>query len=229
MIDLATKQAFWCEQLPNFEAKYWLPSHFEFLIFDKDQGNYVIKEDLDPSFEDEATEIFHRVNTGWAMWKKAINFNDQQAEIDSLKAEKHGAEIGHEHFVKQLKERHSQEIEQLKSENAALKEKLTKVAGGEYVVVKKDDIENWYLDEGEYVWYEKDSIDSYLEDIDNGEVLEVQRKEYVVINSNPVFATNVYEDADNIQWELFDSKEDAEKAAAHCKAMIEAAQGDGDE
>ncbi|WP_151732277.1 hypothetical protein [Acinetobacter ursingii] len=87
MIDLATKQAFWCEQLPNFEAKYWLPSHFEFLIFDKDQGNYVIKEDLDPSFEDEATEIFHRVNTGWAMWKKAINFNDQQAEIDSLKAE----------------------------------------------------------------------------------------------------------------------------------------------
>lgn len=86
MIDLAKKQAFWCEQLPNFEAKYWLPSHFEFLIFDKDQGNYVIKEDLDPSFEDEATEIYHRVNTGWAMWKKAINFNDQQAEIDSLKA-----------------------------------------------------------------------------------------------------------------------------------------------
>lgn len=109
MIDLATKQAFWCEQLPNFEAKYWLPSHFEFLIFDKDQGNYVIKEDLDPSFEDEATEIFHRVNTGWAMWKKAINFNDQQAEIDSLKAE-----------------------------NAALKERLQKIEDGEFVVVPKE-------------------------------------------------------------------------------------------
>lgn len=89
---------------------------------------------------------------------------------------------------------------------------------------KKDDIENWYLDEGEYVWYEKDSIDGYLEDIENGEVLEVQCKEYVVINSNPVFATNVFTDSDNIEWELFDSKEEAEKAAAHCKAMIEAAQ-----
>lgn len=119
-------------------------------------------------------------------------------------------------------------IDSLKSENAALKEKLEKVEGGEFIVVKKDDIENWYLDEGEYVWYEKDSIDSYLEDLNNGEVLEVQRKEYVVINSNPVFATNVYEDADNINWELFDSKEEAEKAATHCKAMVEA-QGDGDE
>ncbi|MEC8056996.1 hypothetical protein [Acinetobacter ursingii] len=220
MIDLATKQAFWCEQLPNFEAKYWLPSHFEFLIFDKDQGNYVIKEDLDPSFEDEATEIFHRVNTGWAMWKKAINFNDQQAEIDSLKAENEELKTAYSGTNAAL-------LAQLKI-NSDLHEKLLGVSDGEYVVIKKDDIENWYLDEGEYVWYEKDSIDGYLEDLDNGEVLEVQRKEYVVINSNPVFATNVYEDADNINWELFDSKEEAEKAATHCKAMVEA-QGDGDE
>ncbi|ENV18782.1 hypothetical protein [Acinetobacter guillouiae] len=76
---LEQKQAFWAEQLPNFESKYWLPSHFEFLIFDMDQGNYVIKDDLDPSFEDDATEIWHRVNTGWAMWKKAIKFTEQQA------------------------------------------------------------------------------------------------------------------------------------------------------
>lgn len=220
MIDLATKQAFWCEQLPNFEAKYWLPSHFEFLIFDKDQGNYVIKEDLDPSFKDEATEIFHRVNTGWAMWKKAINFNDQQAEIDSLKAENEELKTAYSGTNAAL-------LAQLKI-NSDLHEKLLGVSDGEYVVIKKDDIENWYLDEGEYVWYEKDSIDGYLEDLDNGEVLEVQRKEYVVINSNPVFATNVYEDADNINWELFDSKEEAEKAATHCKAMVEA-QGDGDE
>lgn len=114
------------------------------------------------------------------------------------------------------------------TEIEALKAKLAKIESDEFVVVKKEDIENWYLDEGEYVWYEKDSIDGYLEDLDNGEVLEVQRKEYVVINSNPVFATNVYEDADNINWELFDSKEEAEKAATHCKAMVEA-QGDGDE
>lgn len=79
VVTLAEKQAFWAEQLPNFEAKYWLPSHFEFLTFDMEQGNYVIKDDLDQSFEDDATEIWHRVNTGWAMWKKAINFSKQQA------------------------------------------------------------------------------------------------------------------------------------------------------
>ena len=74
-LTLQEKQKFWAEQLQNFESKYWLPSHFEFLAFDMDQGNYTIKNDLDPSFEDDATEIWHRVNTGWAMWKKAINFS----------------------------------------------------------------------------------------------------------------------------------------------------------
>ena len=69
---LAEKQEFWAEQLPNFEATYWLPSHFEYVIFDMEQGNYVIKDDLSPDFEGDATEIWHRVNTGWAMWKKAL-------------------------------------------------------------------------------------------------------------------------------------------------------------
>ena len=76
---LEQKQAFWAEQLPNFESIYWLPDHFDFLVFDIEQGNYVIKEDLAPSLEDDATEIWHRVNTGWAMWKKAIKFTEQQA------------------------------------------------------------------------------------------------------------------------------------------------------
>ena len=77
---LAEKQEFWAEQLPNFEATYWLPSHFEYVIFDMEQGNYVIKDDLSPDFEDDATEIWHRVNTGWAMWKKAINFGRKQPQ-----------------------------------------------------------------------------------------------------------------------------------------------------
>ena len=77
---LAEKQEFWTEQLPNFEAAYWLPSHFEFVVFYMDQGNYVIKEGLDPDFKDDATEIWHRVNTGWTMWKKAINFSRKKAK-----------------------------------------------------------------------------------------------------------------------------------------------------
>ena len=80
MPTLAEKQGFWAEQLPNFEATYWLPSHFEFVAFNMDQGNYVIKDDLSPDFEGDATEIWHRVNTGWAMWKKAINFSRKQAQ-----------------------------------------------------------------------------------------------------------------------------------------------------
>lgn len=75
---LEEKQAFWAEQLPNFESKYWLPSHFEFVVFDVNQGNYVIKDGLDSDLEDDATEVYHRVNTGWAMWKKAINFTKAQ-------------------------------------------------------------------------------------------------------------------------------------------------------
>ena len=77
---LAEKQEFWAEQLPNFKAKYWLPSHFKFLAFDMEQGNFDIKDGLDPSFEDDAVEIWHRVNTGWAMWKKAINFGRKQPQ-----------------------------------------------------------------------------------------------------------------------------------------------------
>ena len=80
MPTLTEKQEFWAEQLPNFEATYWLPSHFEYVVFDMEQGNYVIKDDLNTDFEKDATEIWHRVNTGWAMWKKAINFSRKQAQ-----------------------------------------------------------------------------------------------------------------------------------------------------
>lgn len=77
---LAEKQEFWAEQLPNFEATYWLPSHFEYVVFDMEQGNYVIKDGFNKGFEEDATEIWHRVNTGWAMWKKAINFSRKQIQ-----------------------------------------------------------------------------------------------------------------------------------------------------
>lgn len=95
-----------------------------------------------------------------------------------------------------------------------------------HVLVEKKDIENWYLDESEYMWFEADGMDGYLEDIDIGEVVEVQRKEYVVINSNPVFAAKAWDESDKSvgQWDFFESKEEAEKAAAHCKAMFEASE-----
>lgn len=176
--------------------------------------------------KNDQISLFNTINTAWGLW--VVQAKQNKTVIDSLKAENISLQKKIQYQDTQLSDVDNYYV-LAKKEIDQLKEKLAKVESGEYVVVKKDDIENWYLDEGEYVWYEKDSIDGYLEDIENGEVLEVQRKEYVVINSNPVFATNVFTDSDNIEWELFDSKEEAEKAAAHCKAMIEAAQGDGGE
>ena len=81
---LEEKQAFWAEQLPNFEAKYWLPSHFELLEFDMEGGNYEVREVLPEHYsEDDADDIYHRVNSGWAMWKKAINFTKAQVVPES--------------------------------------------------------------------------------------------------------------------------------------------------
>lgn len=51
------------------------------------------------------------------LYENNTKFSD---EIDSLKAENHGSEIGHEHFVKKLKERHAGEIEDLKEFKAKL-------------------------------------------------------------------------------------------------------------
>ncbi|MCU4608170.1 hypothetical protein [Acinetobacter ursingii] len=117
------------------------------------------------------------------------------------------------------------EIDSLKSENAALKEKLAKVESGEFVVVPKSEISDWYLDEDEGIYLSEP--DNFLCDLDIGVVLEIKHQLCWQVENQ--FVAKVFEDADNIQWELFDSKEDAEKAAAHCKAMIEVAQGDGDE
>ncbi|UHT64224.1 hypothetical protein ABEDC_1015 [Acinetobacter lwoffii] len=122
---LAEKQAFWTEQLPKFESKYWLPSHFEFLIFDMDQGNYVIKDGLDPSFDDDATEIWHRVNTGWAMWKKAINFTKAPAvpEVKDI-----GNELQSWVAVWSFKARHDREDYIVVDANL-LAEKIEKLTG----------------------------------------------------------------------------------------------------
>ena len=57
-----------------------------------------------------------------------------------------------------------------------------------------------------------------------GDVQEVEHKEYIVTESNTLYATKVWDDEDQAvsSWEFFNSKDDAEKAAEYCKAMIEA-------
>ena len=91
-----------------------------------------------------------------------------------------------------------------------------------FVVVPRKSIEHWYLDEGESLWM--DEPDNWLCDMDVGDVQEVEHKEYIVTESNILYATKVWdgENQDVSSWEFFNSKDDAEKAAEYCKAMIEA-------
>ncbi len=92
-----------------------------------------------------------------------------------------------------------------------------------FVVVPRKSIEHWYLDEGESLWM--DEPDNWLCDMDVGDVQEVEHKEYIVTESNTLYATKVWDDEDQAvgSWEFFNSKDDAaEKAAEYCNAMIEA-------
>lgn len=93
-----------------------------------------------------------------------------------------------------------------------------------FVLVAKKSVEHWYLDEGESLWM--DEPDNWLCDMDVGDVQEVEHKEYIVTESNTLYATKVWDGENQAvgSWEFFNSKDDAEKAAKYCKAMIEAAQ-----
>ncbi len=77
---LAENQDFWAEQLPLFKEAYWLPEHFELLKFDMEAGNFVVRDDIDPAFEDDAGDLYHRINTGWSMWKRAVNLMQKKLE-----------------------------------------------------------------------------------------------------------------------------------------------------
>lgn len=95
------------------------------------------------------------------------------------------------------------------------------------VVVPKDQTEDWYLDPDEHMWWEADGIDGTLCDLNIGEVAAIEHKEYLITASDTLYAAKVWdsENEDVGFWEFFKTKEEAEQAAAHCKAMVEAARG----
>ncbi|WP_252719196.1 hypothetical protein [Acinetobacter haemolyticus] len=95
------------------------------------------------------------------------------------------------------------------------------------VVVPKGQTEDWYLDPDEYMWFDHDGIDSTLCDMNIGEVTAIEHKEYLITKSDTLYAAIVWDDEnqDSGTWEFFKTEEEAEKAAAHCKAMLEAARG----
>ena len=91
-----------------------------------------------------------------------------------------------------------------------------------FVLVEKKNTEDWYLDDCEGMWWNHDGIDGSLCELDIGEVQAVEHKEYLITENNTLYATRVWDDAnDQVDcWQFFKTKEEAEKAAAYCKAKF---------
>ena len=91
-----------------------------------------------------------------------------------------------------------------------------------FVLVDKKQTEDWYLDDHEGMWWDVDGIDNTLCDLNSGEVQAVEHKEYLITESNTVYAAKVWDEFNDQVgfWEFFKTKAEADKAAAYCKAKF---------
>lgn len=90
-----------------------------------------------------------------------------------------------------------------------------------FVLVPVKEIKTWYLDDSENIYREDPE---WLCDIPVGEVVEVEHRVSYELDQDPLFAAIQWdeENSDVGYYETFKSKAEAEKVAAHCKAMVEA-------
>ncbi|MCU4631167.1 hypothetical protein KTJ53_16150 [Acinetobacter variabilis] len=109
----------------------------------------------------------------------------------------------------------------LKDSWKAWKEAKAQAIPKGFMLVEKKNLEDWYFDSKESMWW--DEADVFLSGLNAGEVLEVQHKEYLVTDTTPKYAAVVWDEDNQTTgtWELFDSKDEAEKAAAYCAAKVE--------
>ena len=91
-----------------------------------------------------------------------------------------------------------------------------------FVLVEKKNTEDWYLDDFEGMYWDHDGIDGSLCELDIVQVQAVEHKEYLITESNTLYATKTWDDAnDQVDcWQFFKIQEEAEKAAAYCKAKF---------
>ena len=89
-----------------------------------------------------------------------------------------------------------------------------------FVLVPVKEIKTWYLDDSENIYREDPE---WLCDIPVGEVVEVEHRVSYELDQDPLFAAIQWdeENSDVGYYETFKSKVEAEKVAAHCKAMVE--------
>lgn len=92
----------------------------------------------------------------------------------------------------------------------------------DHLLVSKKDIEDWYLDEDEGLWLDHDGIDGSLCDLTLGGIKPIKHKEYLISQSNTLYAARVWDgNDDHIAWKFFESEESALEAAKHCKQMYD--------
>ena len=83
-MDIKEKQAVWLKEKPLFEAELIHSHLLPFFNFNENTGDYEIKVESIPNTDDEDRKVaYETLNTGWAMWKKAINFTEAQVVPES--------------------------------------------------------------------------------------------------------------------------------------------------
>ncbi|MEO9279295.1 hypothetical protein ABFY81_05190 [Acinetobacter sp. WA-87] len=81
MIDLKTKQAFWAEQLPAFKENYICLAQLDAVVFNNETGNFdALDKDATGFDREDILEAYHSVNTGWAMWLRAMSQEKAKAQ-----------------------------------------------------------------------------------------------------------------------------------------------------
>ena len=169
--------------------------------------------------------------------QESVMENPEKIEIAGLKTIHKLCNFGADHNMEgctftEIVERMFTKIEQMKTQVNTLDEMLlnqgealaqakAQAVPEGFVLVPVKEIKTWYLDDSEGIYREDPE---WLCDIPVGEVVEVEHRVSYELDQDPVFAAIQWdeENSDVGYYETFKSKVEAEKVAAHCKAMVEA-------
>ena len=168
--------------------------------------------------------------------QESVMENPEKIEIAGLKTIHKLCNFGADHNMEgctftEIVERMFTKIEQMKTQVNTLDEMLlnqgealaqakAQAVPEGFVLVPVKEIKTWYLDDSEGIYREDPE---WLCDIPVGEVVEVEHRVSYELDQDPVFAAIQWdeENSDVGYYETFKSKVEAEKVAAHCKAMVE--------
>ena len=120
----------------------------------------------------------------------------------------------------ELTEEQKDELDDLTTRVLSLGKEIAQAVPAGFVLVPVKEIKEWYLDDSESIYREDPD---WLCDIPIGEVVEVDHRISYELDQDPVFAAIQWDEknSDVGYYETFKSKAEAEKVAAHCKAMVE--------